>query len=102
MGTQGVVIKRAGVCQPENSLVELGGIEPPPSCMPCKRSPSCAIAPRKRAFWGKHRPLSRLARVRTFRRIVHMRQRAFDAPQAAFAPDQAQSDINGRRYRATR
>ena len=26
-------------------MVELGGLEPPTSCMPCKRSPSWAIAP---------------------------------------------------------
>ena len=32
------------LCKPLN-LVELRGIEPLTSCMPCKRAPSCATAP---------------------------------------------------------
>src|SRR5205807_8533669 len=35
-------------CCNDSGLVEVTGIEPVTSCMPCKRSPSWAIPPRKR------------------------------------------------------
>ena len=50
-------------------VVELGGIEPPTSCMPCKRSPSGAIAPRSRGLYGRTQTLSRTSEIDDLCRI---------------------------------